>query len=78
MYRYKAKYGSQVIFGRIHRVAESMRHMRDLWEDMSAMCRYRFEDGDTHKCKLKNICSWVHCPVDENTYDNKDAILGLD
>jgi hypothetical protein len=69
MYGYKTKYGSQVIFGRIHRVAESMRHMRDLWKDMSAMCRYR--DPDTDVCKIVHIhkCHWCHCSVDENTED---------
>lgn len=62
------KYGSQVIFGRIHHVAESMRHIQSVWDDLSEICRYR--NSNTGVCERdpnKVQCHWQHCTVGENT-----------
>jgi len=76
------KYGSQVIFGRIKHVAESMRHLQELWNDLSQICRYRGSHRGTIKvCKYRyhsqdtyHACSWKDCPVDEDTTDDNSKL----
>jgi hypothetical protein len=76
-----AKYGSQVIFGRLDHIAKSMRELQALWHDTAQNCRYRagikgsmVVDKDKFRarmCKRDNyVCHWNHCTVCETTEDS--------
>jgi len=76
-----AKYGSQVIFGRLDRIARSMRNLNELWYDTAQNCRHRsgvkgsmMVDKDKFRdcmCELDNdVCHWGHCTVNEGTEDS--------
>lgn len=66
-----AKYGSQVIFGRIHHTAAAMRHLQVLWDTNSEICRYyNHNTGVCERDTKKVTCHWSHCTVNEDTEDS--------